>query len=64
MPKVIVDTDKKEYRLLIVCKQCIYYRENYNDWDVCSLYDKPRFENDFCSRAIRNEKYDDKNRKI
>ena len=49
--RVIVDLSKKLYKRLIECRHCIYYRDDYNDWDICSLYDKPRHEKDFCSRA-------------
>lgn len=54
--RYIVDVNKKEYKKLIECKDCRYYRDDYNDWDVCSLYDKPRNDKDFCSRAKIKEK--------
>ena len=58
--RYIVDVNKKTYKELIECKKCKYYRDAYNDWDICSLYDKPRNENDFCSRAKYDEKKDKK----
>lgn len=58
MPKYIVDTETKEYKEVILCKHCIYYRDSYNDWDVCELYDKATLEDDYCSKAERKERND------
>ena len=57
MPRYIVDTKTKEYKKLIECKCCIFYRRReYNDWDICSLYDIPRLEEDYCSRGKKKGK--------
>ena len=58
-----MDTDKQTYKKLIICKHCVYYRERYNDWDVCSLYDVPRLETDFCSKAKRKENDESQNKR-
>ena len=49
---------KERIQKLIECKYCIYYRDDYNDWDVCSLYDQPRKENDYCSKGKYDERKD------
>ena len=55
--KYIVNLKTKTYKKLIECKYCKYYRDAYNDWDVCSLYDLPRLEHDFCSRAKKKDDF-------
>lgn len=56
MKKYIVDLSRKVYKELIECKDCKYYRDQYCQWDVCSYFDKPMLETDYCSKAERKEK--------
>lgn len=52
----IVNTYDKTYKKIIHCIDCKFYRSQYNDWDVCSLFNKAMLEEDFCSKAKEKEK--------
>lgn len=54
--KYIVNIKTRKYKKLIECKDCVYYRDAYNDWDICSYFDKPMLENDYCSKSKRKQK--------
>lgn len=51
MKKYIVDLSKKDYKELITCKKCKYYRFGYNGWDICAYFDKPMNDDDYCSKG-------------
>lgn len=52
----IVNPYEKTYKKVVHCYECKYYRTQYNDWDVCELYDTAMLEQDFCSRGKEKEK--------
>lgn len=53
----IVNVEKRTYKKLIRCYQCVFYRsqKNYNEWDICSYFDKATLEYDYCSRGKEKE---------
>lgn len=62
MSKYIYDDVTKEIKELILCKYCRYYRSmKYLTWDICELSDKAMKEEDYCSKAERND-YENKKR--
>ena len=54
--KLGVEVRLKESRELVMCKNCIYYRENNHDRgddSRCAYWNHETRWDDYCSRAIR-----------